>query len=68
MVDALSAKLDYTTLAILQQEDDELKTFLQCNTGLQFKQVQLPGTYASVLCDIMTSAIRPLIRSIGFRI
>lgn len=43
-VDAVSETLDYTALAISQQEDDELKKYLKENTGLQLKQVKLPGT------------------------
>lgn len=60
-VEVLSDTLDYTALAESQQEDDELKTFLQSDTGLQLKQIQLPGTDVSVFCDTMTPTARPFI-------
>ncbi|KAL4084490.1 hypothetical protein QTP88_028303 [Uroleucon formosanum] len=41
-VNAISETLDYTALAISQQEDDKLKKYRKGNTGLQLKQVQLP--------------------------
>lgn len=60
-IEALSDTLDYTTLAISQQEDDEMKIFLRSNTGLQLKQVQFPGTDVSAICDTTTSTVRPFI-------
>ncbi|KAL4135064.1 hypothetical protein QTP88_006725 [Uroleucon formosanum] len=60
-VNALSDTLDYNALAISQQGDEELKKYEQGNTGLQLKQVQLPGTDVLVFCDISTSIARPFV-------
>lgn len=60
-VDALSDTIDYTALAVSQQGDDELKKCEQGNSGLQLKQVQLPGTNVLVFCDISTSIARPFV-------
>uniref|UniRef100_A0A2S2QS62 Retrovirus-related Pol polyprotein n=1 Tax=Sipha flava TaxID=143950 RepID=A0A2S2QS62_9HEMI len=60
-VDALSEKIDYTALAKSQQGDDELKKYEKENTGLQLKQVQLPGTNVLVFCDVSTSTARPFV-------
>lgn len=60
-VDALSETIDYTALAISQQGDEELKKYEKENTGLQLKQVQLPGTNVLVFCDLSTSTARPFV-------
>lgn len=60
-VEVLSDTLDYTALAKSQQEDDELKTYLRSDTGLQLKQIQMPGMDVPVFCDTMTTTARPFI-------
>lgn len=60
-VEVLSDTLDYTALAKSQQEDDELKTYLRSDTGLQLKQIQMPGMDVPVFCDTMTPTARPFI-------
>ncbi|XP_063994836.1 uncharacterized protein LOC135172612 [Diachasmimorpha longicaudata] len=58
-IDAVSSPLDYTALASSQQADDTMKTYLRSGSGLQLKQIQIPGAGVAVFCDTSSLSPRP---------
>ncbi|KAL1448829.1 hypothetical protein WDU94_000084 [Cyamophila willieti] len=61
-VELIHATLDYKSLAASQQEDEELKTWLQAtDSGLHLKLLEMPGSDTRVYCDVSTPTARPFI-------
>lgn len=48
-------------LALVQQEDEELKTLLAGNTSLELRKFILSGTGSSLFCDCSTDIICPFV-------
>jgi len=60
-IETISSTIDYTALAQAQQEDTEIKNYLDGQSPLTLKLVTTPGTQAQVYCDISTTKMRPFI-------
>lgn len=43
-IEGLQSPMDYTALAVSQENDEELKKYLQQESGLQLKKIEIPGT------------------------
>lgn len=66
-IEQVQSTLDFESLAEEQQDDVELKKFLEDqSSGLKLKLLKIPGTEASVFCDVATRTARPFITK-GFR-
>ncbi|XP_076660583.1 uncharacterized protein LOC143363941 [Halictus rubicundus] len=50
----ISSTVDYVKLAESQQQDEELRMFLQSDSSLVLKRVALPGTSTELYCDTAT--------------
>uniref|UniRef100_A0A5S6QD83 RNA-directed DNA polymerase n=1 Tax=Trichuris muris TaxID=70415 RepID=A0A5S6QD83_TRIMR len=60
--DAVSAiSLDYSALARSQEHDAELRNLLTQGSSLRLQPVPIPGTDATVYCDMSTSRPRPFV-------
>jgi len=51
--------MNYEAIAKLQQEDQELKTYLHQEKGLQLTPVKIPESELSIWCDIASRISRP---------
>jgi hypothetical protein len=60
-VEAIQQPIDFTALAEEQSHDQELQDLLAIGTTLQLEKVDIPGTEATVYCDVSTSRPRPYI-------
>ena len=60
-VEAVQQPIDFTALALEQEHDTELQEQLAAGTPLQLEKIDIPGTEASVYCDVSTSRPRPYI-------
>lgn len=61
-VEAVSIMDDYASLALAQQNDDELR-HLRHNSSLKIVTTPIPGSNISILCDISTGKPRPYLPS-----
>lgn len=59
-VEELESYLNYEALATSQQEDEELKSYLESDSVLRLRLVPFL-TLQSVFCDVISSAERPFI-------
>jgi len=53
--------INYEALAKSQEEDQELKTYLHQEKGLQLTPVKIPGSELSIWCDMATGTNRPFL-------
>ncbi len=53
--------LSYNKIAQSQERDPELQQFLKTNTGMQFKQVLVPGATQLIYCDTTMRSCCPYI-------
>jgi hypothetical protein len=60
-VEAIHQPIDFTGLAEEQSHDQELQDLLATGTTLQLEKIDIPGTEATVYCDVSTSRPRPYI-------
>lgn len=60
-IDVVEGKLDFEALATSQATDSELQGLMQSGSGLNLKQMSLPGSSAKIYCDVSTSAVRPFL-------
>lgn len=51
--------LPYDTIAQSQQNDAELKQFLDTTTGMELKKVVVPGSDKQIYCDVSGTRCRP---------
>ncbi|XP_073841326.1 uncharacterized protein [Musca autumnalis] len=58
-IESVSQLMDYTAVAVAQENDNELNQLIQSNNSLNFKNVQIPGCEVQLVCDTSTSRIRP---------
>ena len=55
--------IDYTAMAIAQQQDDEMKAYRTAITGLVVEDVKFGPTNTTLLCDVSSSQPRPIVPS-----
>ena len=60
-ISAVSQSIDYAQLAQSQTDDPELQEYLQKDSGLRLKQVEIPGTQVRIFCDTSTPKTRPYV-------
>ncbi|XP_033222559.1 uncharacterized protein LOC117176428 [Belonocnema kinseyi] len=60
-IEELSIGIDFAELPKLQNEDTDIKTYLQPESTLHLEKVQLPGTKVAVYCDVSTRTARPFL-------
>jgi len=60
-IEVIHSVLSYEALAKSQQEDQELKTYLNHDKGLQLTPVRIPGSELSIWCDVTTGSSRPFL-------
>lgn len=53
--------IDFAKLSCHQNDDEEIKSFLNSNSNLQLKSFVLPNTNFSIYCDISTGVVRPFL-------
>jgi len=67
VADALSraeeihSPMNYAALAESQEKDDELKKYVQGESGLRLEKVEIPGTAVAVYCDATAPTPRPFL-------
>ena len=52
--------IDYTAMAIAQQQDDEMKAYRTAITGLVLEDVKFGPTNTTLLCDVSSGQPRPI--------
>lgn len=57
----ISQGMNFSDLACSQEKDAELRRFLESRTALQLKKMPIPGTTATLYCDVSTSTARPFV-------
>ena len=55
--------VDLETLAVAQSQDEDLKSLFTSSTSLQLKQVPIPHSNKTLLCDVSLGRPRPLVPS-----
>lgn len=60
-IEAISTPVDMRDLAVSQHDDPELLNFLNGNTALDLKKIQVPDTKSFIYCDVSTSRPRPFV-------
>ncbi|XP_072375873.1 uncharacterized protein [Diabrotica undecimpunctata] len=60
-VDRIKNDIDIMDLALVQEPDPELKTYLREKTSLQLKKIRFPEQNVSLYCDVATSTARPFV-------
>ena len=55
--------VDLETLAVAQSQDEDLKSLFTSSTFLQLKQVPIPHSNKTLLCDVSLGRPRPLVPS-----
>jgi len=60
-VEVIHSVMSYEALAKSQQEDQELKTYLNHDKGLQLTPVRILGSELSIWCDVTTGNSRPFL-------
>lgn len=61
-IEEVSQGINFQELASSQRRDQELQSLLKDqNTGLLFKEVQIPNTNDTIYCDISLSVARPYV-------
>ena len=53
--------IDFTEIANAQKDDAELQQLIESNSSLSFKEVPVPTTDVTMICDISTGTPRPYI-------
>ena len=53
--------IDYTAMAIAQQQDDEMKACCTAITGLVLEDVKFGPTNTTLLCDVSSGKPRPIL-------
>lgn len=60
-VDELSLPVDYQSIALAQETDQELQSLLMSDSSLRLKKMRLSENGIHVYCDISTANVRPYI-------
>ena len=55
--------IDYTVMAIAQQQDDEMKAYRTAITGLVLEDVKFGPANTTLLCDVSSGQPRPIVPS-----
>lgn len=56
-----SSTIDYSKLSESQVNDTELKSFLENDSSLEIKKIEIPGTQLEIFCDLSTGKARPFL-------
>jgi len=60
-IEVIHSVMSYEALAKSQQEDQELKTYLNHDKGLQLTPMRIPGSELSIWCDVTIGNSRPFL-------
>jgi len=60
-IETINSVMGYEALARSQQDDPELKTYINQEKGLQLTPVKIPGSEQSIWCDVTTGNSRPFL-------
>lgn len=60
-IEELKSPMDYTVLTASQQDDEEIKAYVERESNLCLKRIEVPRTEVAVYCDTATSPPRPFL-------